>query len=77
MDSAFWTNFWPQLLNKKSITDLQQPCEARSLDRSLGLFSLVGLGIGVMIGAGIFVITGQVAAYHTGPAIVLSLLLAA
>lgn len=77
MDFAFWANFWPQLLNKKSITDLQQPCEARSLDRSLGLVSLVGLGIGVMIGAGIFVITGQVAAYHTGPAIVLSLLLAA
>ena len=68
------------LLAKKSIQALQQETSADgavSLDRSLGLFSLVGLGIGVIIGAGIFVITGQVAANHTGPAIFLSLLLAA
>jgi APA family basic amino acid/polyamine antiporter len=46
------------------------------LHRVLSGGGLVMLGIGAVIGAGIFVLTGQVAAVHTGPAIVLSFLLA-
>ena len=45
--------------------------------RKLGLFDLTFLGIGAIIGAGIFVITGQAAALYAGPGIVLSFLLGA
>jgi APA family basic amino acid/polyamine antiporter len=47
-----------------------------ALPRTLGLFSLTCFGVGSTIGAGIFVLTGSVAAQHAGPAIVLSFLLA-
>jgi basic amino acid/polyamine antiporter, APA family len=47
-----------------------------SLKRALGPVNLVTLGIGAIIGAGIFVLTGTVAATFTGPAIVLSFILA-
>jgi APA family basic amino acid/polyamine antiporter len=46
------------------------------LRRVLGPVNLVTLGIGAIIGAGIFVLTGTVAATFTGPAVVLSFLLA-
>jgi APA family basic amino acid/polyamine antiporter len=45
--------------------------------RKLGLFDLTFLGIGAIIGAGIFVITGQASALYAGPGIVLSFLLGA
>jgi basic amino acid/polyamine antiporter, APA family len=47
-----------------------------SLRRALGALNLVTLGIGAIIGAGIFVITGQAAAQFAGPAIVISFVLA-
>jgi APA family basic amino acid/polyamine antiporter len=49
---------------------------AHSLKRVLGPIDLVTLGIGAIIGTGIFVLTGQAAAAHAGPAIVLSMVLA-
>jgi APA family basic amino acid/polyamine antiporter len=65
------------LLRRKSITDLQ--AEARtdhSLKRALGAMNLTMLGIGAIIGTGIFVLTGTVAAENSGPAVVLSFVLA-
>jgi basic amino acid/polyamine antiporter, APA family len=47
-----------------------------SLKRVLGPFNLITLGIGAIIGTGIFVLTGQAAAQYAGPAIVLSMVLA-
>jgi APA family basic amino acid/polyamine antiporter len=47
-----------------------------SLRRVLGPVNLVSLGIGAIIGAGIFVLTGAAAAKYAGPAIVLSFVLA-
>src|SRR3954466_4547631 len=46
------------------------------LKRVLGPVNLVTLGVGAIIGTGIFVLTGEAAASHTGPAIVLSMVLA-
>ncbi len=46
------------------------------LHRTLSRTSLVSLGIGAIIGAGIFVLTGHAAAAHAGPAIALSFVLA-
>jgi APA family basic amino acid/polyamine antiporter len=48
-----------------------------TLKRSLSAMSLVSLGIGAIIGAGIFTLAGTAAANHAGPAIVLSFILAA
>ncbi len=46
------------------------------LKRTLGPLNLITLGIGAIIGAGIFVLTGQAAAKHAGPAVILSFVLA-
>ena len=53
------------------------PPERKTLKRVLGPWSLVALGVGVIIGAGLFSITGTVAAGYTGPAITLSFAIAA
>src|SRR6201994_4298652 len=44
----------------------------KGLTKTLGPFSLTGLGIGCILGAGIFVLTGKAAASYAGPAIALS-----
>ena len=49
----------------------------KTLKRVLGPWSLIALGVGVIIGAGLFSITGTVAAGYTGPAITLSFAIAA
>ena len=58
------------------ITEAHESGE-KSLKRILGPWSLVALGVGVIIGAGLFSITGAVAAGYTGPAITLSFAIAA
>jgi APA family basic amino acid/polyamine antiporter len=58
---------------KKSVTDLQTEADSgEHLHRALGALDLIGLGIGCTIGAGIFVLTGTVAAQYAGPAIIIS-----
>ena len=47
----------------------------QGLRKSLSAFNLTTLGIGAVIGAGIFVLTGQAAAQYAGPAIVISFLI--
>jgi APA family basic amino acid/polyamine antiporter len=47
------------------------------LKRALGPWALTAVGLGATIGTGVFVFTGQVAAAHAGPAVTLSLLVAA
>lgn len=67
------------LLDKKSIPELLARASEEhegSLRRGLGPWQLTALGVGAIIGAGIFVITGQAAAAHAGPAIVLSFIVA-
>lgn len=54
----------------------QSKREDRSLRRHLGALDLTTLGIGAIIGTGIFVLTGVAAARHAGPGVVLSFLLA-
>src|SRR5881409_181896 len=65
------------LFRRKSITDLQtEALTDHSLKRALGALNLTLLGIGAIIGTGIFVLTGTVAAVNAGPAVVLSFILA-
>jgi APA family basic amino acid/polyamine antiporter len=65
------------LFTTKAIDDLT--ARARTgpqLERVLGPIDLTSLGIGAIIGTGIFVLTGQAAAAHAGPGIVLSMVIA-
>ena len=65
------------LFRRRSVADLQaEVLTDQSLKRALGPVNLTALGIGAIIGAGIFVLTGQAAAKFDGPAIVLSFILA-
>jgi APA family basic amino acid/polyamine antiporter len=50
---------------------------AKRLNQVLGAWSLTAIGLGATIGTGIFVLTGTVAAQQSGPAVTLSLLIAA
>jgi basic amino acid/polyamine antiporter, APA family len=50
--------------------------EAQELHRTLGPWQLIALGIGAIIGAGIFVITGHAAAAYAGPGVVYSFMIA-
>ncbi len=67
------------LFAKKSISKIIEEeaahCEGPTLKKSLGAFNLIMLGIGAVIGAGIFSITGTAAAYYSGPAIVYSFII--
>jgi APA family basic amino acid/polyamine antiporter len=62
----------------KSITSLlaETTDEKNALKRTLSRWNLISLGIGAIIGAGIFVLTGQAAASYAGPAVVISFVVA-
>ncbi len=69
------------IFSTKGIAQLQAEAaqgdaEGHSLKRALGALNLTTLGIGAIIGAGIFVLTGTAAAQYAGPAIVWSFVLA-
>jgi basic amino acid/polyamine antiporter, APA family len=66
------------LFATKSLEQLTQEAssEASGLKRVLGPWHLIFLGVGAIVGAGIFVMTGHVAAEYAGPAITLSVVLA-
>jgi APA family basic amino acid/polyamine antiporter len=69
------------LFARKSFADLKRDADSddsrAALKRTLSASSLVALGIGCIIGAGIFVLTGNAAATNAGPAVSLSFLLSA
>lgn len=61
---------------RKSIAQVQRETETSELKRTLGKWNLLLLGVGCIIGAGIFVRTGSAAALHAGPAVLLSFVVA-
>ena len=61
---------------RKSVAQVQHETQTSELKRSLGPWNLVFLGIGCIIGAGIFVRTGNAAALHAGPAVLISYVIA-
>lgn len=68
------------IFKRKSISDLISESSVNkpgTLKKTLGATGLVALGIGAIIGAGLFSITGGAAAYQAGPAITLSFIVAA
>lgn len=65
------------LLAKKTDFSQLDDVDGPRLKRTLGPWGLTALGIGAVIGGGIFVITGQAAADHAGPAVILAFVIAA
>ena len=64
------------LFKTKSVEHLQTEAASESgLRRSLSALNLISLGVGAIIGAGIFVLTGQAAAQYAGPAIAISFII--
>lgn len=64
------------LFVRKDLQSLLAEAGSGTLRRELGPVALVTLGIGAVIGAGIFVLSGNVASQHAGPALTLSMVLA-
>jgi len=65
------------LFRRKTVAALQAEAEGdQRLRRALGPVNLTALGIGAIVGTGIFVLTGTVAAQNAGPAVILSFVLA-
>src|SRR6478735_2380573 len=65
-----------KLFKKKSIEQLLEQSQNKSLVKTLGAFDLTLLGIGAVIGTGVLVLTGLVAANDAGPAVIFSFILA-
>src|SRR5258706_7002169 len=67
------------LFRKKSLDALMSQAgdSEKGLKRTLGAGSLIALGIGAIIGAGLFVRTAAAAGEHAGPAVTLSFIFAA
>ncbi len=59
-------------LKKKTFSSVKESGANSGLAKSLTAFDLVMLGLGGIIGSGVFVLTGLVAAKHSGPAVMLS-----
>jgi APA family basic amino acid/polyamine antiporter len=72
----FWARKTTAVLLQEAAQAADDPND-HSFKRSLSAFNLVMLGIGGVIGAGIFILTGQAAATNAGPAVTLSFLLGA
>ena len=66
---------WKQWFRRKPLADFHR--DDGGLHRVLGPVALTALGIGAIIGSGIFVTTGEVAARHAGPGVVLAYMVAA
>jgi len=64
------------IFTKKSVAELRLEAEKGSLRRSLGRLNLTALGVGSIIGTGIFVLTGTAASQNAGPALVISMVIA-
>ena len=61
-----------RLFARKPVAHVQQEFQTGELKRTLGPIGLISLGVGCIIGAGIFVITGTAAATFAGPAVIIS-----
>ncbi len=61
-----------RMFGRKSVAQIQAELDHGELKRSLGALNLVLLGIGCIIGTGIFVLTGRAAAQFAGPGIMIS-----
>ena len=62
---------------RKPIDSVRREAERAGMDRALGPIQLVLIGLGCIVGAGVYVMTGAAAANYAGPAVVISFVVAA
>ncbi|MED9920537.1 MAG: amino acid permease, partial [Megasphaera sp.] len=65
------------ILRRKSFDDLLAHTKEKKLNKALGAFDITMMGLGIIIGTGIFVLTGIGAAKYAGPGLMLSFVFAA
>ncbi|CAG8691810.1 3610_t:CDS:2, partial [Dentiscutata erythropus] len=75
-DESVWKYRMRKLFTIKSMESIDEDQKASELKKSLNVFDLIMIGIGGIIGNGIFVLAGQAAATKSGPAVIISILLA-
>ncbi|CAF0996533.1 unnamed protein product [Didymodactylos carnosus] len=68
---------WNRLTLTKTQDEMEDEIQKEKSDGPLNFFHMNTIGVGAIIGAGIFVLSGNVAANYTGPSIILSYLIAA
>jgi APA family basic amino acid/polyamine antiporter len=73
----FWSAFRRRYLLRKPVAAMRRQIEESRLAKTLGVWELTALGIGGIIGAGIYTTTGFITSIYTGPAVAVSFLLAA
>jgi len=69
--------FIAELFRTKSVDQLKEMADKKGLKKTLNTLDIMLMGIGAIIGAGIFVLTGVAAANYAGPGIVLSFIISA
>lgn len=70
-------SFWKKLIRHKSVEQLQAEAGAsKDFRRTMGVWQLTAIGIGAIVGVGVFVLAPHEAALHAGPAIIISFLIA-
>ena len=67
-----WKKFVKKYFRRKSVATLIDNAQSSKLKKTMGAFQVALLGIGCIIGAGIFVLTGAAASLHAGPSVSLS-----
>lgn len=68
---------WARFFIRKSEETYQREADESELERTLGALDLTLLGVGAMVGAGIFTVIGSVAALYAGPSVAISFAVAA
>ncbi|MEE2691670.1 MAG: amino acid permease [Pseudomonadota bacterium] len=75
VDQQVSSGFAGGFMRRKSVEQMQAEYGASELKRTLGPLNLIFLGIGCIIGTGIFVLTGRAAAVYAGPGIMVSFII--
>ncbi|CAG8682344.1 6871_t:CDS:2 [Acaulospora morrowiae] len=75
-DESKWKYHIRKLFTLKTLTSLDEDRQNSNLAKTLSLYDLIMISLGAIIGSGIFVLTGEAAATKSGPAVVISFLLA-
>ncbi|KAJ1959020.1 hypothetical protein GGI12_004560 [Dipsacomyces acuminosporus] len=71
-----WKHIWKRLIARKPIEQILREGRKTQMKRTLSRLDLIGVGIGAIIGTGIFVLTGVAAADNAGPSIIVSFVIA-